>query len=311
MDTELFNEISAFVNLDFQAVDKLPATGQREVFIGTNVSNGEKCVIKVCTLRPIAVGRIQREIRILSSLDSEYFPKIFFQSFITDSILLDFYESFDIYSNEQRIRLEEIKNLNIKPFLLTIEEHIPHLPWNDCAHRFKNDQALVELLIHIFQALGLLWGAQVAHRDLKPENILIKHNLRPVIIDLGIAKSFRPGTAQFTVAGNPCTPAFAAPEQLTNTRAEITYKTDQFSVGIIAFLLLTDKFPYGDFNEIEEQVIENFSTGNILSIRDFNSSANENLVRFVEKLLKVHPYQRFRNIETILQYLYEIKDMVQ
>ncbi len=200
--------------------------------------------------------------------------------------------------------------MKIKPFLLTAEEYINHIPWEDCIKDLTNELSLVDFLDHLFKALSILWGAQIAHRDLKPDNILLRANLKPVIIDLGIAKSFRPGTQEFTVFQTPCTPRYAAPEQLTNTRTDITYKTDQFSVGIIAFYILTGQFPYGDVCEIEAQILENFSQGNLAKISDYNDSINENLTYFIEKLLQVHPYKRFRNVATILQKLNEIRNSI-
>ena len=310
MDINTLNDIISFIGADYQVSEKLPVSGQREVFFGSQDSTGVPCVIKYCVTNPVAVGRIQREIRILSGLKSEYFPKIFYQSFITDSILKDFYDNFDLRSEKQRVRLAEIRSLNIKPFLLTTEERIHHIPWDDCIDRLRNEIVLVELLIHLFRALGMLWEAQVAHRDLKPDNILLRENLNPVIIDLGIAKSFRPGTINFTVVGSPCTPRYAAPEQLTTTRTGVTYKTDQFSIGVIAYLIMTNRFPYGDVCEIGEQILANFAKMKIRNIRDYNSSVNEDLILFIEKLLQVHPYKRFRNVETILQKLYSIRESI-
>jgi len=266
--------------------------------------------LKLCVTTPTNVGRIQREIRVLNGLDSEYFPKLYYLTFITDSILADFYDSFDPREEEQRERIGELKAMRIKPFLLTAEEYIEHVTWEDHFEDLRNERTLLNFLIHVFKALGLLWEAKIAHRDLKPDNILLRADLKPVIIDLGIAKSFRPGTQDFTVFRTPCTPRYAAPEQLTNTKTDITYKTDQFSVGVIAFQILTGRFPYGDILEIEGQIFENFSQGNIGVIHDYNDDANEQLVKFVEKLLEVHPYRRFRNKDNILQRLNEIKEAI-
>ncbi len=310
MDVATLNEIFTFIEADFRAIEKFPASGQRVVFQGYQVSTGTNCIIKLCAINPINVGRIQREIRILGGLNSKYFPKLFHQTFITDSILLDFYDSFDTRQEEQRQRLGALQALQIKSFLLTAEEYIDHILWEDCIEDLKKELNLVDFLDHLFQALSLLWGAQIAHRDLKPDNILLRADLKPVIIDLGIAKSFRPGTQEFTVFQTPCTPRYAAPEQLTNTKTDISYKTDQFAVGVIAFYILTGRFPYGDVCEIEAQILENFSQGNLGNIRDYSDSINDQLAGFIEKLLQVHPYRRFRSVATILQKLNEIRESI-
>ena len=115
MDNSTLNEILSFVEADFSAADKLPATGQRVVFNGSQISTGDNCIIKLCAINPINVGRIQREIRILGTLDSEYFPKLFHQTFITDSILQDFYDSFDTRQEDQKQRLEALEAIVLTP----------------------------------------------------------------------------------------------------------------------------------------------------------------------------------------------------
>jgi len=135
MDTTTLNEILTFIGADFRSADKLPATGQRVVFHGSQISTGANCIIKLCAINPINVGRIQREIRILRSFDSEFFPRLFHQTFITDSILLDFYDSLNLRQEEQRQRLNTIQTLQIKPFLLTAEEYIDHTLWEDRIRR--------------------------------------------------------------------------------------------------------------------------------------------------------------------------------
>ncbi len=310
MDVDSLNKILEFLESDFRASSLLPASGQRKVYQGSILSDNTDCVIKLSPINPISVGRIQREIRVLGEINSDYFPILFHQSFITDSIISDFFDSFDTREKEQLDEVTALRSLPIKPFLLTTEEFIENVSWADAIQELRKEPVLVEFLIHMFAAVSLLWDAQIAHRDLKPDNILLRPDLRPVIIDLGIAKSFRPGTQQFTIINTPCTPRYAAPEQLMNTKADITYKTDQFAIGVIAFYILTEHFPYGDVHDINELIIENFLSGNLSNIRDYNDSVSEKLIILIEKLLQVHPYKRFRNTGAILQKLSEIRGMM-
>jgi serine/threonine-protein kinase len=139
----------------------------------------------------------------------------------------------------------------------------------------------------------------------KPPNILIKDTLEPTIIDLGIAKNMSDDATAITVPGmcSPCTPAFAAPEQLMNNKADITYKTDQFSVGVIAFLCLSGQFPYGNVSEIGvEGLISNMRNEKIVNLRDY-TSVSDNLVTVINKMLRVRQYQRYRNVPEILKVL--------
>jgi hypothetical protein len=94
MDAATLNKILTFIETDFRAAGKLPATGQREVFQGTQISSGANCIIKLCPITPINVGRIQREIRVLGSLDSEYFPKLFHQTFKENTKTRNFHSTY-------------------------------------------------------------------------------------------------------------------------------------------------------------------------------------------------------------------------
>ena len=300
-----------FFEIDYQVFEKLPFSGQREVFLAEQISTSQKCILKICSYIPVRVARIQREIRILKNLDSDYFPGFLYQSFITDQMLEDFYDNFDPRSNRQRV--EELRSMRLKAFLLTVEEYIEHISWDDCIDELKKEQNLVDFLIHIFKALSLLWSLKIVHRDLKPENILVKEDLRPIIIDLGIAKSFREGTMDLThyAFQTPCTPRYAAPEQLTNSKTEITYKTDQFSVGVMAYTILAGRFPYGDELEVGvEKVVDNFVAERVEDLKKYNDNINVKLALLIHKLIQVKPYKRFRNADTILQKLYEMKGAV-
>ena len=90
-------------------------------------------------------------------------------------------------------------------------------------------------------------------------------------------------------------------------KSDVTYKTDQFAIGVISFWILTDQFPYGDCCEIGEQLLMNISQNQMGDIRQYNNSVNGRLIQFIEKLLQVRPNKRFRKVETIFHNLNEIR----
>ena len=170
---------------------------------------------------------------------------------------------------------------------------------------------LVDFVIHLFNALEILWNNKIVHRDIKPDNILIRPDLRPVIIDLGVAKSLREGTKNLTLLGlAPCTPQYAAPEQF-ETGAEVTYKADQFAVGVILYHLVTGVFPYGRYNEIElEGLLHNFKTILPKQAKDINGKISQGFTDFLHRLLEVQPYKRYRNIFAIQETLQAIRGTI-
>jgi serine/threonine-protein kinase len=304
MDLATLNEILAFVEADYRAMNVIVESGQRKVYEATSASNVGRFVLKTCPLQPVLVARIKREIGLLSELNSNFFPKFYFQYFVTDEVLRYFIDNLDPKTQETRIA--EVEKMGIKPFLITIEEFIEHVTWQDAHQSISGEKELVNFLIQLFSGLALLWEKKIVHRDLKPENILIRPDHTPVIIDLGIAKSLGDGATDLThpLFPSPCTPRYAAPEQLTNNKTEVTYKTDQFSVGVIAFLVVTGRYPYGSDAEIGvESVVKNFFDGKMDNVRNGGSTISEPFAVFIERLLKVQPYQRFRTTDEILSAL--------
>ena len=85
---------------------------------------------------------------------------------------------------------------------------------------------------------------EIIHRDLKPENILIDHHGMVRIIDFGSVR-----VAGIEEADSPIerpslvgTEDYTAPEYL---RGELpTNRSDIYSLGVIAYEMLTGKLPY-------------------------------------------------------------------
>ncbi|MFO0556274.1 MAG: serine/threonine-protein kinase [Polyangiaceae bacterium] len=102
---------------------------------------------------------------------------------------------------------------------------------------------LVSIFEQVGHALSAAHAAGIIHRDLKPENIFLTRSqgvtaTRVVkLLDFGIAKILAQATMPTSILG---TPLWMAPEQ-TDPRAEITVRTDVWSLGLIAFWLLTGR----------------------------------------------------------------------
>lgn len=111
----------------------------------------------------------------------------------------------------------------------------------------------LELVQHIAEALDYAHGQGIVHRDIKPANIMVTAAGQPKIADFGIAKL---ALVETTMPGQVVgTPAYMSPEQL-NGKA-VDGRSDLFSLGVIAYWLLTGVKPFdGDtLTEICAQVV--------------------------------------------------------
>ncbi|HEV8002331.1 MAG TPA: SUMF1/EgtB/PvdO family nonheme iron enzyme, partial [Planctomycetaceae bacterium] len=96
------------------------------------------------------------------------------------------------------------------------------------------------------QALQEAHDQKIVHRDLKPANIMVDKRGEPLIMDFGLARHTRPDedvrlTHSGTLVG---TPAYMSPEQVDGNSAKIGPLTDEYSLGVILYELLTGQLPF-------------------------------------------------------------------
>src|SRR5580704_2726860 len=101
-----------------------------------------------------------------------------------------------------------------------------------------------ETLLTIFRqtaaALDYAHKKGIVHRDIKPANIMIHEDGAAKITDFGVAKIV---SQQMTVAGTMMgTPSYMSPEQIQG--GEITGRTDQFSLAVMVYEVLTGEKPF-------------------------------------------------------------------
>ena len=99
----------------------------------------------------------------------------------------------------------------------------------------------INMLRQVGSALDHAHRKGVVHRDVKPANIMIDHDGWAIVTDFGIAKVADAGslTSAGLVVG---TPTYMSPEQFSG--AEIKGAADQYSLGIMAYEMLTGHSPF-------------------------------------------------------------------
>ncbi|MBV8881091.1 MAG: serine/threonine protein kinase [Planctomycetaceae bacterium] len=95
-------------------------------------------------------------------------------------------------------------------------------------------------------ALGVHYAHEsgVIHRDLKPANVMIDTEGRVFVMDFGLAK-LTSGEGSATVSGVILgTPAFMPPEQAAANAGQVDRRSDVYSLGAMAYVLLSGRRPF-------------------------------------------------------------------
>ncbi|MGW8452670.1 serine/threonine-protein kinase [Streptomyces niveus] len=130
----------------------------------------------------------------------------------------------------------------------------------------------------------------IVHRDVTMANVLVGYDgtgMRVRVSDFGLAKRADPFTHLASAQG---TYAFMAPEVMRNQGYSCA--SDVWSVGVIAYLLLTNRFPFHQGGE----EFSSFSFGrfnrSLLPPSSYNDEVDAELDRIVLAMLELDPQNR-------------------
>ena len=152
----------------------------------------------------------------------------------------------------------------------------------------------------------------VLHRDLKPSNILVTTDGRAKVVDFGTATLLQPDRLA-TTSRPPFTPAYASPEQLVGHA--VGTASDQFSLGLVLFELLTGVPAFGDRTSLmagveralagtttaapQAVVTEAAALARKTSLAALRRTLSGDLTTIVGKALAHQPEQRYAGISQL------------
>jgi serine/threonine-protein kinase PpkA len=100
----------------------------------------------------------------------------------------------------------------------------------------------INVVKQVALALDVAHARDLIHRDVKPGNVLFRDSDTAVLSDFGIAKSLGTNTRLTAVGMAIGTPTYMSPEQAS--AKPVTSKSDQYSLGVMLFEMLTGSVPY-------------------------------------------------------------------
>ena len=159
----------------------------------------------------------------------------------------------------------------------------------------------VEIAQQITAALAAAEKRRLVHRDLKPANVMIataegadgvedSSDIHIKVIDFGVAKALaeKADPQVLTHHGLIGTPAFASPEQFTDTPVDV--RSDIYSLGATLWYLLTGKVPFAERLAAKIRQSPNSAAPPVEQLRAAHIPSR--LVSLLQSMLAIEPAAR-------------------
>jgi serine/threonine protein kinase len=147
-------------------------------------------------------------------------------------------------------------------------------------------------------ALDFAHAAGVIHRDVKPENVLVSRTGRAKLVDFGVAR-IAGETAMTATDVRLGTPKYIAPEVWLGEPA--LPASDQFSLAVMAFYLLTGKRPFD--SESWFAVMTEITSVPAPAPSSLDISLPRRIDPVLLKALSKHPDDRFASCSAFIEAL--------
>lgn len=183
-------------------------------------------------------------------------------------------------------------------FAILVQDYAPNGDLYTFLHkqrmRFSERKIVNSILLPCMDALAYLHSNNIAHRDIKPENLLLDENNNIMLADFGLSVCVAHENA-VTRAG---TMDYMAPEVLVcplkrlptdyKERKDLAYtvKVDSWSIGVLAFELITGRTPFR--HRDEEDMLKTIKSTEIKFPSGMSTLARD----WIQRAMTLNPYER-------------------
>lgn len=195
----------------------------------------------------------------------------------------------------------DVGRIDNTPFLT-----MPYISGQSVSQKLKGNwrpcrRDVARLGLAIADGLAAAHRSGIVHRDVKPGNILLDEKNKPLLTDFGLARRHSESTCELTRSGELIgSPLYMSPEQARGDLTLVGPASDQYSLAIVMFELLTGRPPFqGSLLDVLNQI----QNGEIARISDLRSDAPDKLDAIVHKATSRAISDRYGSLDELAKEL--------
>ncbi len=158
-------------------------------------------------------------------------------------------------------------------------------------------RAKLALLVDIAHAVEHAHQKGVIHRDLKPDNVLVNAEGRPKVLDFGVARTTDADVKLTTLATDIGqvigTLPYMSPEQATGDSEGLDERTDVYSLGVIAYQMLSGRIPIDVSGKSVPEAIREIVESEPRPLGSIDDTCRGDIETIVAKALAKEPARRY------------------